>query len=215
MLNYIAGLLLDWLINDSNSYWRDTTGPAAYLVAHSKPLPTAAYWPTLGGGAFVVPFGFLVGLAVAGLLFVMIRHTWFGYQLRVTADNPGVGRYAGMASRRNFVMVMLISGAVAGLAGASQVGDFSHILDPSGLQSPQYGYTGIVVAALGRYNPLAVVISALLLGGITNAGINVQSASFPQSLTGVIEGIILFCVLGSEILSRYRIRVDTKVAVPA
>jgi ABC-type uncharacterized transport system permease subunit len=216
MLNYVAGLLLDWLINDSNSYWRDTSGPSAYLVAHGKTIPGAADWPVIGGGSFTVPFGFLVGLLFAGLLFVLVRHTWLGYQLRVTADNPGVGRYAGMASKRNFVIVMLLSGAIAAIAGASQVGDFTHILDPAGLQSPQYGYTGIVVAALGRYNPLAVVISALLLGAITNAGINVQSATFPQSLTGVIEGIILFCVLGSEILSRYRVQVGVeKVTVAA
>jgi len=212
MLNYIAGLLLDWLIEDSASYWRDLSGPTALVFPQGKPIPTQAYWPTVGGSSLVIPLGFLLGLVLAGLLFTMIRHTWFGYQLRVTADNPGAGRYAGMASKRNLVIVMLISGAVAAIAGASQVGDFAHVLDPSGLQSPQYGYTGIVVAALARYNPLAVVVSALLLGGITNAGLNVQSASFPQSLTGVIEGIILFCVLGSELLSRYRIRVATRAS---
>jgi general nucleoside transport system permease protein len=58
-----------------------------------------------------------------------------------------------------------------------------------------------------------VIASALLLGGITNAGLNVQSASFPQSLTGVIEGIILFCVLGSEVFTRYRVRSVTKAPV--
>jgi ABC-type uncharacterized transport system permease subunit len=217
MLNYIAALLLDWLIEDSASYWRDLTSATALVFPQGKPIPAAANWPTIGGGSFMIPFGFLLGLALAALLFTMIRHTWFGYQLRVTADNPGAGRYAGMASKRNLVIVMLISGAAAAIAGASQIGDFSHVLDPSGLQSPEYGYTGIVVAALARYNPLAVIVSALLLGAITNAGLNVQSASFPQSLTGVIEGIILFCVLGSEVLSRYRMRVEAnrKVAVAA
>jgi ABC-type uncharacterized transport system permease subunit len=213
MLNYIAGLLLDWLINDSSSYWRDLTSATALVFPQGKQIPTAADWPTIGGGSFVIPFGFVLGLVLAGVLFTLIRHTWFGYQLRVTADNPGAGRYAGMASKRNLVIVMLISGAVAAIAGASQVGDFGHVLDPNGLQAPQYGYTGIVVAALGRYNPLAVVVSALLLGAITNAGLNVQSTSFPQSLTGVIEGIILFCVLGSELLTRYRVRVASGAAV--
>jgi ABC-type uncharacterized transport system permease subunit len=213
MLNYIAALLLDYLIEDSSSYWRDLSSATALVFPQGKQIPTAAYWPTIGHGSLVIPFGFLLGVALAGVLFTMIRHTWFGYQLRVTADNPGAGRYAGMASKRNLVFVMLISGAAAAIAGASQVGDFSHVLDPSGLQSPQYGYTGIVVAALARYNPVAVIASALLLGGITNAGLNVQSASFPQSLTGVIEGIILFCVLGSEVLTRYRVRWVTKAPV--
>lgn len=206
MLNYVAGLLLDYLIEDSTSYWRDMSGTTALVFPQGKQISSAAFWPALTGGGITVPLGFVIGLVLAGLLFVLIRHTWLGYQLRVTADNPRAGRYAGMASRRNFVVVMLISGALAGLAGASQVGDFSHVLDPSGLQQPQYGYTGIVVAALARYNPIGVVVAALFLGGITNAGLNLQSASFPQSLTGVIEGVILFCVLGSELLSRYRLR---------
>jgi general nucleoside transport system permease protein len=215
MLNYIAALFLDYLIEDSSSYWRDLSSATALVFPQGKPIPTEAYWPTVGHGALVIPFGFLLGIVVAVVLFTMIRHTWFGYQLRVTADNPGAGRYAGMASKRNLVFVMLISGAVAAIAGASQVGDFSHVLDPAGLQSPQYGYTGIVVAALARYNPIAVIASALLLGGITNAGLNIQSSSFPQSLTGVIEGIILFCVLGSEVLTRYRVRWASKVPVAA
>jgi simple sugar transport system permease protein len=206
MLNYVAGLLLDYLIIDSTSYWRDVSGPTALVYPQGKPLAGAAWWPGFSGGGLVVPLGLVIGVVCAVVVFVLIRHTWFGYQLRVTADNSEAGRYAGMASRRNLVIVMLLSGALAGLAGASQIGDFSHVLDPSGLQQPQYGYTGIVVAALARYNPVAVVLSALFLGALTNAGLNLQSNTFPQSLTGVIEGIILFCVLGGEVLSRYRIR---------
>jgi simple sugar transport system permease protein len=204
MLNYVAGLLLGYLILDSTSYWRDMSGPTALVYPQGKSLASAAFWPGFTGGGLIIPLGLVFGVALAVLVFVMIRHTWFGYQLRVTADNAQAGRYAGMASRRNLVAVMMLSGALAALGGASQVGDFSHLLDPSGLQQPQYGYTGIVVAALARYNPLAVVLSALFLGAITNAGLNLQSATFPQSLTGVIEGIILFCVLGGEVLSRYR-----------
>jgi ABC-type uncharacterized transport system permease subunit len=215
MLNYVAGLLLDYLILDSTSYLRDMTSATALGYPQGKQIATKAFWPGIGSGNLVVPLGFAIGLGLAGLLYVLVRHTWFGYQLRVTADNPEAGRYAGMASRRNLVVVMMLSGAIAALAGASQVGDFSHLLDPSGLQQPQYGYTGIVVAALARYNPLAVVITALFLGGIANAGLNIQSTSFPQSLTGVIEGIILFCVLGSELLSRYRVRLELRARATA
>jgi simple sugar transport system permease protein len=207
MLNYVAGLLLYYLIVDSTSYWRDMSGPTALVYPQGKQLASVAWWPGFSGGGLVVPLGLLIGVVCAVGVFVLIRHTWFGYQLRVTADNSEAGRYAGMASRRNLVIVMMLSGALAGLAGASQIGDFSHVLDPSGLQQPQYGYTGIVVAALARYNPVAVVLSALFLGALTNAGLNLQSNTFPPSLTGVIEGIILFCVLGGEVLSRYRVRV--------
>lgn len=206
MLNYVAAFLMDYLILDSTSYWRKLTGPTALVYPQGKQIPSGAFWPGFTGGGLVLPLGFLFGLVLAAGLFVMVRRTRFGFQLRVIADNPQAARYAGMPNKRMFVSVMLISGALAGLAGASQVGDFSHLLDPNGLQQAQYGYTGIVVAALARYNPLGVVISALFLGAITNAGFNLQSATFPQSLTGVIEGIILFCVLGGEFFTRYRLR---------
>lgn len=207
MLNYVAGLLLDYLILDSTSYWRDLTSPTAMVYPQGRQVPAAAFWPGFTGGGLVVPLGFVIGLVCATALYVLIGHTRFGFKLRVIADNPQAGRYAGIRNRRMFVTVMLISGALAGLAGASQVGDFSHLLDANGLQQAQYGYTGIVVAALARYNPLGVVVSALFLGAITNAGLNLQSATFPQSLTGVIEGVILFCVLGGELLTRYHVRI--------
>ena len=101
---------------------------------------------------------------------------------------------------------MCISGAIAGLGGASFEGDFAHQLEPTGLQSSFYGYTGIVVAALARYNPLAVVPVAFLLGGLLSAGYTLQGADFPSGLVGVMQGIILFCALGGEILIRYRVR---------
>ena len=103
---------------------------------------------------------------------------------------------------------MAISGALAGLGGASQDGDFRHMLDadPNGLQRQYYGYSGIVVAALARYNPLAVLPVAFLIGGLQNAGNTLQGADFPAGLVGVIQGIILFSALGGELLVRYRIR---------
>jgi ABC-type uncharacterized transport system permease subunit len=96
-------------------------------------------------------------------------------------------------------------GRIAGLGGASQIGDFSHVLDasPQGLQGANYGYTGIVVAALGRYNPFAVFLVGVLLGGLQNAGLFLQGADFPSGLVGVMQGIILFCTLGGE-PRRYR-----------
>ena len=112
---------------------------------------------------------------------------------------------------------MAISGAIAGLGGASQVGDFAHMLDadPNGLQKQYYGYTGIVVAALARYNPFAVVVVAFLIGGLQNAGNTLQGADFPSGLVGVIQGIILFSALGGELLVRYRVRFGRRAAAAA
>ena len=99
-----------------------------------------------------------------------------------------------------------LSGCVAGIGGASQDGDFRHQLDPRGLTQANYGYAGIVVAALARYNPFAVLLVAFLLGGLQNAGYTLQGADFPSGLVGVMQGLILFCALGGELLVRYRLR---------
>src|SRR5581483_2467006 len=91
--------------------------------------------------------------------------------------------------------------------------DFRHQLDadPNGLQKQNYGYAGIVVAALGRYNPFAVLLVAFLIGGLQNAGNTLQGADFPSGLVGVMQGLILFSALGGELLVRYRIRVSRRV----
>ena len=124
------------------------------------------------------------------------------------ADSPRAARYAGMRTRRKILAVMCISGAIAGLGGAAQIGNFDHLLDPRSLQQQLFGYSGIVVAALARYNPFAVVVIALLLGGLKNAGFALQGVDFPSGLVGVMQGMFLFSVLGGEILYRYRVTVS-------
>jgi simple sugar transport system permease protein len=207
MLNYVAGLLAYYLIFDSDSFWRDLTSPSAKVFPQGKTIANAGWWPALHIGPVTIPLGFIIGLAVGAALLLALRVTRFGFQLRVMSDSPSAGRYAGMRTKRAILVVMILSGGFAGFAGASQIGDFSHLLDPQGLQQASYGYTGIVAAALGRFNPLAVIVSAVFLGAITNAGFALQGATFPQGLVGTMEGIILFCVLSAELLSRYRVRV--------
>lgn len=209
MLNYVAALILNYLIFDSLSYWRDTSTPEAKVFPQGKALPDTATWPmsTLHlGTAIVFPFGILLAGVLAAALWTLYSRTRFGLEVQVIGDSPRAARYAGMRTRRKIVAVMCLSGAIAGLGGASQDGDFRHLLDPRGLSQAAYGYGGIVVAALARYNPFAVVLVAFLLGGLQNAGYALQGADFPSGLVGVMQGMILFCALGGELLVRYRIR---------
>jgi simple sugar transport system permease protein len=164
-----------------------------------------------------IPFGFLLAVAIAAGLWVLYTRTRFGFEAQVIGDSPRAARYAGMRTRRKIVAIMCLSGAVAGIGGASQMGDFRHVLDAKGLQQANYGYTGIVVAALARYNPFAVVLVAFLLGGLENAGYTLQSADFPSGLVGVMQGLILFAILGGELLVQYRITLSRRrprTAVP-
>jgi simple sugar transport system permease protein len=209
MLNYVAGFLITYLIFDSASYWRDVSTLQAQSFPQGKPMPAAAEWLTFGSRV-VVPLGLLIGVGVAAALWVLYSRTRFGFEVSVMADSPRAARYAGMRTRRKILAVMAISGGIAGLGGASQIGDFTHTLDPTGLQGAAFGYTGIVVAALARYNPFAVCLVAVLLGGLQNAGFTLQGPDFPSGLVGVMQGIILFCALGGELLIRYRMTIPRR-----
>jgi general nucleoside transport system permease protein len=220
MLNYVAAYLLTYLIFNSESYFRDTSSFTATVFPTGKPLPDSAIWPgaTLHvRGGILLPLGAGLALLAAAVLWLLYSRTRFGFEAQVLGDSPRAARYAGMRTRRKILAVMAISGALAGLGGASQDGDFRHTLDadPNGLQRQYYGYTGIVVAALARYNPFAVVVVAFLIGGLQNAGNTLQGADFPAGLVGVMQGLILFSALGGELLVRYRIRFGRQLPEPA
>jgi ABC-type uncharacterized transport system permease subunit len=210
MLNYVVALILDYLIFDSHSYLRDTSGFQASVFPQGKMMPDSATWSTWTLHGLVIPLGGLVAVGLAVAVWVLYSRTRFGFEVRVIGDSARAGRYAGMRTRRKILAVMCLSGAIAGLGGASQDGDFRHQLDPRGLTQSNYGYTGIVVAALARYNPFAVVLIAFLLGGLQNAGYTLQGADFPSGLVGVLQGLILFCALGGELFVRYRVRFERR-----
>jgi simple sugar transport system permease protein len=217
MLNYVAGLFFTYLIFDSHSFWRDSKGFQAKVFPQGKPLPDAATWSTLSLGNVIVPLGFAIAVVIAVALWALFKRTRFGFEMRVIGNSWRAAEYAGMRTKRMIVAVMCLSGAVAGVGGASQEGDFRHLLDPKGTIASNYGYAGIVVGALARYNPLAVVLVAFFLGGLQNAGYTLQGADFPAGLVGVMQGLILFCALGGELLVRYRVRVvrhTTREPVP-
>jgi len=212
MLNYVLALVIDYLIFDSHSYLRETKGFEASVFPQGKKLPPEATWSSWTIHGLALPLGFLVAIGLAAAVWGLYARTRFGFEVQVIGDSVRAGRYAGMRTRRKILAVMCLSGAIAGLGGASQDGDFRHQLDPRGLTQANYGYTGIVVAALARYNPFAVVLVAFMLGGLQNAGYTLQGADFPAGLVGVLQGLILFSVLGGELLIRYRIRFDRRPA---
>jgi ABC-type uncharacterized transport system permease subunit len=220
MLNYVAAYLLTYLIFNSESYWRQTEGFNATVFPTGKPLPDSAIWPSTTvhvQGDIALPLGAGLAILAAVVLWMLYSRTRFGFEVQVLGDSTRAAQYAGMRTRRKILAVMAISGALAGLGGASQDGDFRHTLDadPNGLQRQYYGYAGIVVAALGRYNPFAVVLIAFLIGGLQNAGNTLQGADFPSGLVGVIQGLILFSALGGELLVRYRVRLRRRTTEAA
>lgn len=205
MLNYIAANVAQYLIFGSKSHWRKLDG-SGLMFPQGRSLLPESHWPSYEVGAVDLSFGFLLGIVVAVGLFVLFRHTRFGFKVKVIGDEPRAARFAGMNTARVTFVLMAISGAVAGIGGASDVGDTRHVLDPKALGQAGYGYAGIVVAALARLNPIAVVFTALLMGGLNNAGRALQGADFPAGLVGTLQGLLLVSVLAGETFARYRIR---------
>ena len=209
MLNYVARNIATYLIFDAFSSWRTLEGPGRVFPT-GRSIPTDAEWQYSHIGPIDFPFGFWLGVVACAFVWVLYRRTRSGFEVDIIGDSPSAASYAGMRTRRKIVSVMGLSGALAGLAGASNVGDFTHALDPKGLQQAGYGYAGIVIAALARLNPLAVVPVALLMGGLSNAGLALQGPDFPAGLVGTLQGLILFFVLGGEVLVRYSVRFSSR-----
>jgi len=180
-------------------------------------LPREAWLPRLTDLAVAVPalggltihLGFVFGLVAASVLWVVLRRGRWGYEIRLMGDSPRAARYAGIDIARHVVLVFAISGALAGLAGMSEVSGVVHRLQDR--ISPGYGFTAIIIAYLAKFNPLGVVVAAILFGALILAGREIQ----PSGVPSMIQGIVLFALITSEVLVRYRIRVIRRPAPAA
>lgn len=201
MLNYVAILWTDYLIYGP---WRD---PQGYGFPGSAPFE-AARFPRLLDTR--VHLGLVIGLAAAAVIAFALQRTRWGYETRVIGENQRAARYAGMNLVKNILLVMFLSGGLAGLAGASELCGLATPRLQMGL-SPGYGYTAIIVAWLARLNPWAIVLVAFLFAGLLVGGDSLQMAmNLPRATAYILQGIVLFAVLGGELFARYRVRVVRK-----
>ena len=174
-------------------------------------FPENAWLPRLLDYAATVPFfrgltthgGLLIGIIAAVILWVVIYRSRWGYEIRLIGDNPRAARYAGINITRNTVLVMMLSGALAGLGGMSEVTGVVHRLQTSPIAAG-YGFTGIIVAWLAKLNPLVIIIVSVLFGALLLAGREIQPSGVPK----LIQGIILVCLIASDFFLRYQIRID-------
>jgi general nucleoside transport system permease protein len=198
MLVYIAELFLDYLVRGP---WRDPNGFNFPTTAEFDPVATV---PLLIEGSRL-HLGAVIALVVVMVATVMLGRTIMGFEIRVVGAAPRAARFAGFDSNRLVIVTFLISGALAGLAGIIEVaGPVGH-LQPG--ISPGYGFTAIIVAFLGRLNPVGILIAGLFLALTFIGGEQAQIAmKVPLDLTKVFQGILLFYVLACDSLILYRIR---------
>lgn len=175
----------------------------------SPVFPQGAWFPRLTDLANKYPFfagltthlGFIISLVAAVMVWFILNRSRWGYEIRLIGDNPSAAKYAGINIARNTILVMMVSGALAGLAGVSEIGGVVHRLQER--ISPGYGFTGIIIAWLAKLNPFAVVLVSILFGALILAGREIQPSGIPK----MIQGIILVCLIGSDFLLRNRVRV--------
>ncbi len=219
MLNYVAILWNNfWIFNkwsDAGFQMTPTFDKSAWLprlTEYARPFNN--FMET--SDSFMVPFltsiglgsisgmtlhlGFVVALVVVVIVWWILERSRWGFEIKLTGDNPNAARYAGIKIARNIILVMMFSGALAGLAGMSEVSGVVHRLQER--ISPGYGFTGIIIAWLAKLNPFAVVPVAILFGALIVAGREIQ----PSGLSALLQGIVLFMVISSDVLLRYKIR---------
>lgn len=202
LLNFVAFLCASYLIFGSNSFLTENLSN----FPQGRPIAMEARLSSIGDQS--VTGGLAVAVGAAVVLWLVLTYTRFGYNVRVCGDAPKAARYAGINVRVMTILVVLGSGALAGLAGAVEVSGRTHALDPYGL-ALGLGYTGIIVAVLARLNPFGVIAVSVIFGGLINSGSALQSLpgnSVPAEIVSVMIGTVLILALMGDVFVRYQLK---------
>jgi simple sugar transport system permease protein len=198
MLVYVAIQLLNYMVYGP---WKD---PMGFNFPQTKNFEAVTKIPRLFEGSRI-NIGLLLALAGVAGLWVFLFRTYAGFAQQVGGLAPAAALYAGFSSRKALWVVLLTSGAAAGLAGALEVAG------PIGQLTPYvpagYGFAAIIVAFVGRLHPVGMVFSAILMSMFYIGGELAQSRlGLPKSITGVFQGLLLFTLLACDTLIAYRLK---------
>ncbi len=198
MLTYVATLLLSWLVHGP---WRD---PGGFNFPESRIFPDAGVLPIILDETRL-NIGVIVAFLVVIGGWIIVSRSFIGFQVKVVGQAPNAAGYAGFSEKKLIWFTFLFSGALAGLAGMMEVaGPIAQLLP---VISPGYGFTAIIVAFLGRLHPVGALLAAILIALSYIGGEQAQiELKQPKAVTGVFQGMLLFFLLGTDVLIRYRIR---------
>jgi ABC-type uncharacterized transport system permease subunit len=204
MMNYIA---IEWNNYFIYGVWSESGFQMSRMFQRNSWLPRlsdlAKNWSFFGG--LTTHLGLVLAVVAAIILWVVLNKSRWGYEIRLIGDNPRAAEYAGISIKRNIILVMMVSGALAGLAGMSEIMGVVHRLQ--GAISPGYGYTGIIIAWLAKLNPLAVILVSILFGALILAGREVQPSGIPT----LIQGVIMVALIASDFFYRNRVSITRVV----
>lgn len=207
MLVYVAIQLLAFLVYGP---WKN---PQGYNFPQTRMFESVTMLPRLMPGSRA-NIGLWIGLATMLLVWFFLFRTRNGFALQVGGQAPAAARYAGFSASGSLWTALLLSGGLAGLAGALEV------IGPIGQLTPHipagYGFTAIIVAFVGRLHPLSMLFSSVLLSMFLIGGELAQSKmGLPKSLSNIFQGLLLFTLLACDTLIKYRIRFNRKPAIAA
>ena len=191
MMNYISFSLGNWLLNGPMK--APGFRPVTPVIEDSAMLPR--FFPA----PLRFNWGFVLALAVAALVYWFLFKTTMGMEIRAVGANPDGARYAGMNIVKNFIVAMTLSGALAGLAGATQVLGIDHWVSQN--FSSGYGFDSIAIALLGQSHPFGVVLAAGLWGFLRSGATNMQSmAGVPLDVISIIQGLVVIFVAAPAVI---------------
>lgn len=199
MLNYIAVYVIQYF---REGPWRD---PESLGFPIMPRFPKHARIPMVLG----VHFGWIVAIALVVLIYIYIKHTKQGYELTVVGENQRTAEYAGMPVKKIIMRTMFISGAIAGLAGVFQVSGADRQLTET--VAGGVGFSGIIIAWLGKLSAPAMFVVSILFGILTKGASTLETTlKIPASMSSIIQGLLLFFVLGSEFFIKYKLQFTAK-----
>lgn len=201
MLNYVALAMTNFLVrtalNPSTLQGSEQKAYTVLLPEHAKLMQLNVIMPFFKYSK--VHVGIFLAILCAIAIWFLLFKTTVGYEIRSVGNNPYGSEYGGISIQKNIILAMMISGALAGLGGATTIAGLTYKVDQaSGL--PGYGFTGIAVALVGKNHPLGILASALLFGIMSNGSRNMQLEGIPKEVVGIIQGIIIIFIAGEAML---------------
>ncbi|GIK42590.1 MAG: ABC transporter permease [Chloroflexota bacterium] len=196
MMNYIITFILSYLLD---GIW---SAPGDYFM-QTPSFAVTTHMPTFFNSR--LHLGFVLAILLAGIVYILLWKMPLGYEIRAIGVNSLAAKYRGINIAKTIILVMVLSGAIAGLAGGSELTGLHHRLRLD--ISVGYGFTGIMIALLGRLNPFGVILAAIFFGALVNGSTAMQIFSgVPAALVFSVQGIVLIFLLVAEVLTKYQIR---------
>jgi general nucleoside transport system permease protein len=203
MLNNIAILIVRWLVNSQDPVILRDEGAS---VARTEALPASARLPELISTSPPVHLGFVLAVSLCVLVWFVLKRTNFGFEVRTVGANPNAAKYAGMGVGRTIILVMVLSGAFAGIAGAGEITGTQGFLSPGVFVG--IGFDAIAIALLARANPFGIILTSILWGSmLSGAGLMQQETGLSIDSVRIIQALVLLFVAADVIVrTLFRIR---------